>query len=99
MSVSAKPTPDKGQTIKPRHRRSKKQRPPLIAETMYSRREAVEVTGLSLITIIRAYEHGHLQVSRVGSRVLIRGQQLLNWMADGGKTHKVTGATQTATQK
>lgn len=67
-------------------KRPTKQREALHPDKIYSRNEAAAVTGIALITLIRAYDNGHLKVSRVGSRVLIRGQQLLDWIEAGGKT-------------
>lgn len=59
---------------------------PIVPTAIYSRNEAAQLTGLHLITIIRAYSNGFLKVARVGSRVLISGQAILDWLNAGGNT-------------
>ncbi len=58
----------------------------IVPTAIYSRVEVAQLTGLHLITVIRAYSNGFLKVSRVGSRVLVRGQAILDWLEAGGNT-------------
>jgi hypothetical protein len=61
-------------------------KPPLTPDRIYTRAEAALVVGVAHITLIRARDAGHLAELRVGRNVLHSGQQLLDWLASGGKT-------------
>jgi hypothetical protein len=53
---------------------------------LHNRGEASLVVGVARITLIRAFNSGHLAGYRVGTRVLHTGQQLLDWLNSGGHT-------------
>jgi hypothetical protein len=61
-------------------------RPALDPLAIYPRKDGARTVGVSEITLIRAYDNGHLKAFRVGRRVLHSGQHLLDWLAAGGKT-------------
>jgi hypothetical protein len=61
-------------------------RPALNPQAIYSRQDGARTAGVSVITFIRAYDAGHLKAFRAGTRVLHSGQQILDWLAAGGKT-------------
>jgi hypothetical protein len=63
-------------------------RPRLDPERVYSRAEAALTLGVSNITLIRARDAGELQELRAGCRVLHTGQNLIDWLAAGGRTAK-----------
>jgi hypothetical protein len=63
-------------------------RPSIEPNRDYPRREAALACGVAPITIIRAYEAGHLKFYRVGRRVIHSGQHLIDWLEAGGKTSK-----------
>ncbi len=52
----------------------------------YDRAEGAAAVGCSVITLIRAYDGGHLKAYRVGRRLFHSGQHLIDWMEAGGKT-------------
>lgn len=55
----------------------------------YPRPEAAKVVPCAVITLIRAFEAGHLSAYRVGRNVVHSGQQLIDWLEAGGKTGRV----------
>jgi hypothetical protein len=61
-------------------------RQPILPTAIYSRPEAAAVAGCSIITLIRAYNAGHLFGYRQGRLVKHAGQHLLDWLEAGGKT-------------
>ncbi len=61
-------------------------RPPVEPSRTYTRREAALALGISVPTIIRAYEAGFLKAFRCGRRVTHSGQQLMDWRETGGQT-------------
>ncbi|HEU0179424.1 MAG TPA: hypothetical protein VFV58_34770 [Blastocatellia bacterium] len=76
-------------STKPRRkpgRKPKIQRPILEPARIYTRREGALALGVSEITMIRARDAGHLAEFRVGRYVRHSGQQLLDWLAAGGRT-------------
>lgn len=62
------------------------QKSAILANALYSRAEASDLTGVAQITLIRATDAGHLKSYRVGRRVIYSGSQILNWLEEGGKT-------------
>lgn len=72
--------------------RAKTVRPALTPTANYTRQDAALVCGIAVITIIRAYESGHLKAYRAGRRVIHSGQHLIDWLEAGGKTSKIGGA-------
>lgn len=75
---------------KPRAKKNT-QRPILDPRRIYPRPEAALATGVAVITLIRAYDSGHLAAYRAGRRVLHSGQHLIDWLEGGGKTSRVKG--------
>ena len=74
-------------------RKSKKiitSRPALDPRKIYSRAEAALTVGVAPITLIRAYDNGHLQAYRLGRKVAHSGQHLLDWLNQGGLTSRKT---------
>jgi excisionase family DNA binding protein len=55
-------------------------------QKLYSRAEAAEITEVSWMTLKRASDAGHLRYRRAGRHYRYLGQDLLDWMAAGGKT-------------
>lgn len=66
-----------------------KSRPPLETSRNYTVPEAALAIGVAAITIWRALESQNLKSYRVGRRVIVGGQHLLDWLEAGGKTSKV----------
>lgn len=77
-------------------KRQKKEpaRPPLTSDKIFNRKEAATAAGVSIPTLVRAYDSGNLQAYRVGRRVLHLGAHLLNWLEAGGKTSRAEGGAQ-----
>jgi hypothetical protein len=71
---------------KPARKKRRPNRPPIDPAGIYSRAEAAFLTNVSLMTLIRARDAGHLSEFRAGRRCLHSGQQLLDWLEAGGKT-------------
>lgn len=65
-----------------------KRRLPLEPTVNYSVPESAVATCTSTPTIWRAIDSGHLKYYRVGRRVILNGQFLLDWLAAGGKTSR-----------
>jgi len=65
-------------------------RPLLEPQRNYDRAEGARAVGCSVITLIRAYDSGHLKAYRVGRRVLHSGQHLIDWLESGGRTCKTS---------
>lgn len=61
-------------------------RQPILLTAIYDRRGAAIVADCSIITLIRAFDSGHLAGYRVGRRVKHSGQHLFDWLEAGGKT-------------
>jgi excisionase family DNA binding protein len=61
-------------------------RPLLETNRNYDRSEAALAVGVSVPTLIRAFESGHLKFYRIGRRVIHSGQHLLDWLESGGRT-------------
>lgn len=61
-------------------------RPTIIPNRNYTRQEAKLACGVSVASLIRAWEAGFLKSYRAGRRVLHSGQDLLDWLETGGKT-------------
>jgi hypothetical protein len=61
-------------------------RQPILLTAIYSRPEAAQAVGCSIITLIRAYNAGHLSGYRQGRLVKHSGQHLLDWLESGGRT-------------
>lgn len=83
------------QTLKQKNGKSQKSnkgsavvtsRPTIIPNRNYTRQEAKLACGVSVASLIRAWEAGFLKSYRVGRRVLHSGQHLLDWLEAGGKT-------------
>ncbi len=55
----------------------------------YPRPEAARVVPCAVITLIRAYEAGHLSAYRVGRKILHSGQHLIAWLEAGGRTGRI----------
>jgi hypothetical protein len=68
--------------------RGQADKPAIVPGALYNRAEAMFVLGVSQMTLFRAYDAGHLAALRVGRNILHSGQQLLDWLAAGGKTGK-----------
>lgn len=66
-------------------------RPVIEPNRNYDRREAALACGCAVITLIRAYDAGHLKAYRVGRRVLHSGAHLLAWLESGGRTMRSKG--------
>jgi hypothetical protein len=58
----------------------------ILPNAFYDREQAAVVIGCSVITLLRAYYAGYLKACRTGRHLRHSGQQLLDWIADGGKT-------------
>jgi hypothetical protein len=78
--MAAKPLRSKRKSSRHSHRL------PLEPTRNYQRPEAALACGVAVITIIRAFESGHLKAYRIGRRVIHSGQHLLDWLNNGGKT-------------
>lgn len=76
---------------KKRHTGTIVDRPTIELNRNYNRREAALAVGCSVITLIRAYDSGHLKAYRVGRRILHSGAHLIEWMEAGGKTASLKG--------
>lgn len=76
------------------HQLSTPDRPTLDPSRNYTRAEAALAVGVAPISLFRAFDAGHLNAFRVGRRVIHSGQQLLDWLAAGGKTSTVEGRAQ-----
>ena len=63
-------------------------RPTLETSRNYPVKEGALCVGVSVATIWRAIQAGRLKTYRVGSRVIISGEQLKNWLESGGKTYQ-----------
>lgn len=61
-------------------------RPTIEPTRLYSRAEAALAVGCAVVTIIRADDRGHLLGYRVGRRRQYSGEQLMAWLAAGGRT-------------
>lgn len=68
------------------YKRAIKNRPLLESSRNYPVAEAALAAGVSNPTIWRALDCGHLKCYRIGRRVIVSGQHLLDWLAAGGKT-------------
>ena len=55
---------------------------PIIENAIYERQEAINLTGFSLSTLLRAEKAGKLQRRRVGRRRFYFGIDLLRWLSD-----------------
>jgi hypothetical protein len=64
-------------------------RPELLASKNYTVYEAAAAVGCAAITIWRALDSQNLKCFRVGRRVIIGGQHLLDWLECGGRTGRV----------
>lgn len=73
-------------TLKKRKRTSIKRRPSIEQNRNYDRPEAALACGCAVISLIRAYDAGHLKAYRIGRRVVHSGMHLLAWLEAGGKT-------------
>jgi hypothetical protein len=62
------------------------ERQTLEPKRFYSRRDLHAVTGAHPMTFLRAYRRGHLEGHTVGRLVFHTGEQVLAWLAAGGKT-------------
>lgn len=61
-------------------------RPTIEPARNYTRSEAAFAVGCAAITLIRAYDAGHLRAYRVGRRILHSGAHLIEWLESGGRT-------------
>jgi hypothetical protein len=61
-------------------------RQPILPTAIYTRLEAAQMVGCSVITLIRAYSAGHLTGYRQGRLIKHSGNHLINWLESGGKT-------------
>jgi hypothetical protein len=61
-------------------------RPLLEPNRNYPVQEAAAAIGCAAITVRRALDNGYLQCFRVGRRIIVNGQHLINWLNAGGKT-------------
>jgi hypothetical protein len=53
---------------------------PIVENAPYNRKEATDLTGFSLSTLIRAEERGKLKPRRQGRRVYYMGADILSWL-------------------
>ena len=68
-----------------------KNRPEVLPACNYTVSEAALAAGVSNPTIWRALDGKNLKCFRVGRRVIIGGQHLLDWLDSGGKTTRLRG--------
>lgn len=87
MTVSALTA--KLRTKKPAAAKSKTKKSdnrPLELNMNYSIQEAAIVAGVAAITLWRAIAADHLKTYRVGRRRVVSGEQIKQWLENGGKT-------------
>lgn len=89
MAVSASTT--RLRTKKTAAAKSKTKKPdnrPLELNVNYSVDDAAVVAGVAAITLWRAIGSNNLKTYRVGRRRVVSGQQIKDWLENGGKTSK-----------
>ena len=69
-------------SARPQHQRQTEGKPGILANAIYSRKEAAEALGVSLSTLKKLIDNGYLQVSQPPGmrRVFIKGSSIIRML-------------------